>query len=184
MAQHGGTHVCPRKAIDTAEADPFAELEDWIEDSLWPGLEVAFDIAQHDSSDEAGSSTKISVRAPYTFRAGYEEAIVREVRILTSGDAPKKIHVELELPDTIKYQPGDHLAILPVNPPGMVQRVLSLFHVGSDSIFYVTSRTTSGLPTDTPISAHDLLSGYVELNQVATPLVRISISYSPPVKRS
>ncbi|KAL2787821.1 cytochrome P450 [Aspergillus keveii] len=169
MAQHGGTRISPRKATDTAEADPFAELEKWIDDSLWPGLEAAFDIAQHDSSDEAGSSTKISVRAPYTFRAGYEEAIVREVRVLTSGDAPKKIHVELELPDTIEYQPGDHLAILPINPSEMVQRVLSLFHVGSDSIIHVTSRTASGLPTDTPISAHDLLSGYVELNQVATP---------------
>jgi cytochrome P450/NADPH-cytochrome P450 reductase len=181
MGEHGGTRIAPRRAIDIAEADPFAELEDWIDDSLWPGVETAFDIAPNNASDEAVKGTKISIRAPYTIRAGYEEAVVREVRVLTSGDTPKKIHVEFALPDTIKYQPGDHLAILPVNPPEMIQRVLSLFQVGSDSIIHVTSRTASGLPTDTPISAHDLLSGYVELSQVATPSVRISMPYMLPI---
>jgi cytochrome P450/NADPH-cytochrome P450 reductase len=97
---------------------------------------------------------------------------------------PKKIHIELALPDTIEYQPGDYLSILPINPPAMVKRVLFLFHVGSDSIIRVTSRTASGLPTDTPISAHDLLSGYVELNQVATPSVRISMPYTLRIKHS
>ncbi|KAL3496434.1 cytochrome P450 [Aspergillus germanicus] len=178
MSKHGGARIAPRRAIDTAEADPFAELEDWIEDSLWPSLEAAFDIGQHTAGNEPGNGAKISVRAPYTFRASYKEAVVQEARVLTSGDAPKKVHVELALPDTIEYQPGDHLAILPVNPPEMVQRALSLFHVGPDSIIHVTSRTTSGLPTDIPISAHDLLSGYVELNQVATPAVRISMPYT------
>ncbi|KAL4984978.1 cytochrome P450 [Aspergillus falconensis] len=169
MAKHGGARIAPRKAADTAEADPFAELEDWMEESLWPGLEAAFDISQHNVSGDAESGTKVSVRAPYTLRACYHEAVVREICVLTSGDTPKKIHIELALPCTINYQPGDHLAVMPINPPDMVQRVLSMFHLGPDSIIYITSCTAGWLPTDTPISAYDLFSGYIELNQVAAP---------------
>ncbi|KAJ0415406.1 cytochrome P450 [Aspergillus carlsbadensis] len=169
MSKHGGTRITPRRAIDTAQEDPFAEMEDWIEQSLWPGVEASFNIGQNSSSGEAGNSTGISLRAPYALRAGFEEALVREIRVLTSSDTSKKVHIELALPGTINYQPGDHLAILPFNPPQMVQRVLCLFHLGPDNIIYITSRTAGGLPTDTPISTHDLLSGYTELNQVATP---------------
>ncbi|KAL4745057.1 hypothetical protein BDW72DRAFT_211789 [Aspergillus terricola var. indicus] len=168
MAEHGGSRIAPRGSADTAEDDPFAELESWMESSLWPGLDSAFDLVQQ-PSDAAENSTQVTVRPPCALRAGYDAGVVREVRTLTSQEAATKIHVELTLPDTINYQPGDHLAVLPLNSSQRVQRVLSLFQVGPDSILHITSGSATSLPTDIPISAHDLLSGYVELNQVATP---------------
>ncbi|KAE8363632.1 cytochrome P450 [Aspergillus caelatus] len=169
MAEHGGARLAPRGSADTAEDDPFAELESWMETNLWPGLEAAFSFKHPGSSDETGNSTRITIRSPYPLRAVYETAVIDQVRVLTSAGTTKKVHVELALPETVHYHPGDHLAVLPLNPRRSVQRVLSLFQIGSDTILYITSSGTTSLPTDTPISAHDLLSGYVELNQVATP---------------
>ncbi|KAL1848448.1 hypothetical protein Plec18170_008046 [Paecilomyces lecythidis] len=169
MAERGGTRITPRGSANTAEEDPFAELESWAETSLWPQLEATFALVHHDLSDDARRKTQIIIRSPYTLRADYSSSVVQEVRVLTSGEVTKKVHVELALPDNISYQAGDHLAILPLNPSQSVQRVLSHFKIGWDSILYITSSSTTSLPTDTPISAHDLLSGYVELNQVATP---------------
>ena len=172
MAEHGGARLAPRGSADTAEDDPFAELESWMETNLWPGLEAVFSFKHPCSSDETGNSTRITIRSPYPLRAVYETAVIDQVRVLTSAETTKKVHVELALPETVHYHPGDHLAVLPLNPRRSVQRVLSLFQIGSDTILYITSSSATSLPTDTPISAHDLLSGYVELNQVATPAVR------------
>ncbi|KAL2817605.1 hypothetical protein BJX63DRAFT_440740 [Aspergillus granulosus] len=169
MSEHGGSRIALRGSVDTAEEDPFAGLESWSETILWPGLEASFDLLRHDLSDTLDDRARITIGPPYALRAAYETAIVREVRTLTSQGTTAKIHVELDLPDTIEYQAGDHLAILPMNPPQNVQRVLSLFHIGPDSLLYITSSSAPSLPTDTPISAYDLLSGYVELNQVVTP---------------
>ena len=176
MAERGATRIAPRGSVDTAGDDPFAELESWFEENLWPGLEAAFNLVQHKLPDGTGNSTRITIQSPRALRANYETAVVREVRTLTSLETSKTIHVELTLPNTIDYQAGDHLAILPFNSPQSVQRVLSLFLIPPDSILYITSSSDSQLPTHTPISAHDLLSGYVELNHVATPTVRIATS--------
>ncbi|KAE8323142.1 cytochrome P450 [Aspergillus sergii] len=169
MAEHGGARLAPRGSADTAEDDAFAELESWSETSLWPGLEAAFNLVHHGSSDYTGNSTRITIRSPYTLRAAYETAVVNQVRVLASAETTKKVHVELALPDTVNYHAGDHLAILHLNSRESVQRVLSHFQIGSDTILYITSSSDISLPTDTPISAHDLLSGYVELNQLVTP---------------
>ncbi|KAL4885752.1 cytochrome P450 [Aspergillus karnatakaensis] len=169
MAKRGAARLAPRGFVDTAGDDPFAALESWLEGSLWPGLETTFRPVQDSLSNETGTSIQIKIQSPPALRANYDTAIVREVRALTSQETSQKIHVELTLPDTIEYRAGDHLAVLPFNSPETVQRVLSLFLVSPDSLLYITSTSDSPLPTHTPISVRDLLSGYVELGNVATP---------------
>ncbi|GKZ21502.1 hypothetical protein AbraIFM66951_006685 [Aspergillus brasiliensis] len=172
LEQHGGHRIAKRGAVDTAEEDPFAELEIWTENELWPALVQTCNIPH----DMVAPTTKeddiqVNIRPPYSLRAEYDTGIIQQLRTLTAPEIPEKLHVEVALPSHMKYEPGDHLAILPFNSRQSVQRVLSHFKIGEDSIVYMTSCCATSFPTDTPISAADLLGGYVELGQLATPLV-------------
>lgn len=173
MEQRGSKQIATRGAVDTSEEDPFAILESWELDNLWPGLESKLGIVKDVESSE-DATLKVQICLPYCFRAEYHEGLVERAQILSSADVPKKVSVEIKLPDGIEYQPGDHLAILPVNSWEIVQRVLSRFHLGWDSILNVLSGGAAGLPVEHPISAADLLSGYVELGQLITPKVSLT----------
>ncbi|KAL0481599.1 bifunctional P-450/NADPH-P450 reductase [Acrasis kona] len=67
----------------------------------------------------------------------------------------------------MKYQSGDYLAILPVNPPSVVNKVLGRFNLQhDDTINVATSADKSDLmfPTDRPISVVELFTNYFELS--------------------
>lgn len=66
------------------------------------------------------------------------------------------------------YQAGDYLAILPINPPKTVQRVMRRFTLAWDSILTINAAGGTILPIGVPLSAQDLFGAYVELNQPAT----------------
>jgi cytochrome P450/NADPH-cytochrome P450 reductase len=57
---------------------------------------------------------------------------VTDNRILTAPGAPAKRHIEFELPEGMIYQPGDYLAVLPVNPDASVRRVLAHFGISRE----------------------------------------------------
>ncbi|PYI30059.1 cytochrome P450 [Aspergillus indologenus CBS 114.80] len=170
LEEHGAKRIAQRGSVDTAEQDPFAELESWTEKELLPALEETVDFSRDCILSTRRDTVRVDIRPPHSLRAEYDPAVVQLVQVLTSPGTSKKIHVEIALPDHLKYEAGDHLAILPLNSRQNVQRVLSHFRMGEDSIVYVTSGSATSLPTDTQISVADLLSGYVELGQVATPL--------------
>jgi cytochrome P450/NADPH-cytochrome P450 reductase len=65
------------------------------------------------------------------------------------------------------YKTGDYLNILPTNPDKTVQRVLRRFNLQADDVLTIQG-VGRNLPVNTPISAKDLLSGFVELGQPAT----------------
>lgn len=78
-----------------------------------------------------------------------------------------KRHIEISLPKSITYQTGDYLAILPTNPDQTIHRALTRFNLHPDDVLTIQGRSLN-LPLDTPISAYELLSGFVELGQPAT----------------
>ena len=106
-------------------------------------------------------------------RQDVREGRVEEVRVLTAEGIPKKRYLEVLLPSGIVYQPGDYLAVLPLNPEISVQRVMARYSIPWDSTMIIKSGSVSTtLPRDVPISVRSLLQGYIELGQPATKKVR------------
>ena len=99
-----------------------------------------------------------------------EVGIVQQNKILTKTSAigPEKRHLEIKLPQGQTYRTGDYLAVLPTNPTDIVCRVLKRFNLTADTHIRITSSTETFFPTNHPVSAFDILSGYVELAQPTT----------------
>ena len=101
---------------------------------------------------------------------------MENVRLLTMPDVPEKRHLEILLPSTMVYEPGDYLAVLPLNPEVNVQRIMKRYNVLWDAIIVIkSSGASTTLPKDTPISVNTLLKSCVELVQPATKKVCYSI---------
>lgn len=91
-----------------------------------------------------------------------------DAKVLSAPGEPEKRHIEIQLPSDMTYQAGDYLAILPINPAKIVQRVMRRFNLAWDSVLTINASVGTILPTGVPLSAHDLFGAYVELNQPAT----------------
>ncbi|KAK5112785.1 hypothetical protein LTR85_011119 [Meristemomyces frigidus] len=171
LAQHGGKRLCDRGNADAAKGDMMSAFQTWEDEILWPALKKQYGGA--DQSSEAttlGQSLSIEVsnqRASH-LRADVSEAKVVASRTLTAPGVPEKRHVELQLPSEMSYRAGDYLAVLPLNPPDTVHRVALRFGLPWDAMLTISSKSSTALPTDHPISAHNLFSAYVELGQPAT----------------
>lgn len=88
--------------------------------------------------------------------------------IISKGDEFNgKRHIEIRLSEGMSYKTGDYLNILPTNPEQTVQRVLKRFNLHPDDLLTIKG-VGRNLPVETPVSAHELLSGFVELGQPAT----------------
>jgi cytochrome P450/NADPH-cytochrome P450 reductase len=103
-----------------------------------------------------------------TLRQDVKLGQVISVRSLTAPGEPEKRHLEIQLPSEMTYRPGDYLAILPFNPYSTVHRVLHKYHLPWDAVITIRDGGATNLPTNVPISAFDLLKGYVELTKPAT----------------
>jgi cytochrome P450/NADPH-cytochrome P450 reductase len=79
-------------------------------------------------------------------------------------------HLEITLPAGTSYAAGDHLGVLPRNDVSLVNRVLARF--GLDAGQYATLTATGGTPTHLPVGEPypllGILSGCVELQDVAS----------------
>ena len=91
-----------------------------------------------------------------------------------SEDRSKR-HIEIALPDGMRYRTGDYLAVLPLNPSELVQRALTRFNLDYDAhILLSMEQGDTFLPTAMPVSVGELLSSYVEF---AVPATRIQLEY-------
>ncbi|CAF5216640.1 unnamed protein product, partial [Rotaria magnacalcarata] len=88
-----------------------------------------------------------------------------KILVEASEIGPMKRHIEIKLPTGQTYRSGDYLAVLPTNPIETVFRVLKQFQLNTNSQIKIASSTRTFFPTNSPMSAFDILSGYVELNQ-------------------
>ncbi len=79
-------------------------------------------------------------------------------------------HLELQLPEGTTYRAGDHLGVIPHNSEALVNRVVARFgfEPGTHLRLRRTTNRKSFLPTERAISVTQLLSDYVELQDVAT----------------
>ncbi|KAL7758406.1 hypothetical protein ACKLNR_012933 [Fusarium oxysporum f. sp. zingiberi] len=134
---------------------------------LWPAL---------GSRDNGGSlgMEEIKVHIDAQRRVGalkqdLQLGQITETRLLTTkSGAPRKRHLSIALPSGVAYQAGDYLAVLPLNSPRMVQRVLRRFKLPWDVMLTIDPKAITSLPKGQQLSAHDILSAIVELLQPIT----------------
>ncbi|KAK5114823.1 hypothetical protein LTR62_001980 [Meristemomyces frigidus] len=170
LEAHGAQRLCQRGSADAAKGDMMSVFQTWEDEQFWPSVRKAFggdDAAQPTGSGQTLEVTVTSRRAS-TLRADVSEAKVLACRTLTAPDVPEKRHIELQLPSDMTYRSGDYLAVLPVNPPESIHRVMVRFSLPWDAMLTFSSKSNTVLPTDAPISAHNLFAAYVELSQPAT----------------
>ncbi|MBC7798853.1 MAG: cytochrome P450, partial [Pyrinomonadaceae bacterium] len=102
----------------------------------------------------------------------------KPMQVLTNVELHKKTgenpsqrstrHIELELPENVNYNVGDHLGVVPQNAENLVKRVAARF--GFERETYIRLKKSANrktfLPVEQTISVYRLLRDYVELQEV------------------
>lgn len=166
--EHGATRLVEIGLGDVAAGDIFNDFDRWQDEQLWSVIGGDSDI-----KEEAGLDLEIDTESRRSnLRQDVKEAIVVSNEILTAKGVPEKRHIVLKLPTGMTYKVGDYLAILPLNNSKTVHRVLKHYGLPWDAMMTIKAGANTTLPTGHPISAMDVLSGYVELSQPATRKVK------------
>ncbi|CAN9276324.1 unnamed protein product [Alternaria sp. RS040] len=184
MSKNGATRLTERVALDVTSGNVFDFVDDWEDKELWPKL--------GGQKSNANNSTKalpleidVSARSNI-LRQEMELAQVTEARLLTRVGAMRKRHLEVLLPSGWTYRAGDYIAVLPINSPQVVQRVMKRFRLPWDATLTIKSEANTSLPTGKMLSVHDVLSGMVELGQPITSrsMTAVANSIADKKKRS
>jgi cytochrome P450/NADPH-cytochrome P450 reductase len=186
-----------RRLVERGEAnargDFFGEFEDWYE-GFWGPVGAEFDQLSDAPSPTAALQVEFvgGTRDPILRQNGLQMGTVvanRELVDMSAPGARSKRHLEIALPAGMTYRTGDYLAVLPLNPAAAVDRALSEFELAYDAqlVIHANVHTGTHQPTDTPVTAGELLSSYVELGQPATrrQLGQLAeVSACPPEKQA
>ncbi|KAK2031390.1 cytochrome P450 [Colletotrichum zoysiae] len=171
MEERGANRVAPLGLTNAADRDMFSDFEAWEDKLLWPALTDKYDVAGAKNAGGSGSGLVVRVSNPRTstLRQDVEEAVVVEEKTLTAPGAAQKKHMGIRLPPGMTFRAGDYLAVLPLNPRESVDRAFRRFQLARDACLTISGdKRTTPLPVDQTVSAHDILSAYVELAQPAT----------------
>ncbi|KAF8900982.1 fatty acid hydroxylase [Mucidula mucida] len=167
IEQRGGTRLVQRGVGDAADGTMFDEFEKFKR-RLWDTLCKEYHMSISPSSPILSLEMEKDQRSGVLGLDGLTMATIADSYVLSRPGVPVKRHIEIELPQDVTYRCGDYMSILPLNPPRDVQRVLSYFHLTQDQEITLASPGPTTLPTGRPISVYALLSGYVELSQLAS----------------
>ena len=170
IEKRGGTRIAEIGTADASKGDIFTEFEAWEDKVFWPAVKERYGASDSSEGSPFEATFDIEVSTPRSsmLRQDVREARVEAVEVLTAPGAPEKRHIEISLPSDMGYSAGDYLAILPLNPKDNISRAMRYFGLPWDSMLTISSSGPTTLPTDTPISATDVLGAYVELAQPAT----------------
>lgn len=176
LVKDNGAHkLCDIGLADAANSDMFTDFDGWGETSFWPAVMAKFGGSGPEKTAQSKSSLQVEVTSGMrasTLGLQLEEGFVVDNQLLTPPGAPAKRIVKFKLPSDMTYQCGDYLAVLPVNPNPVVRRAIRRFDLPWDAVLRVQkpagSTASPSIPIDTPISAFELLSTYIELSQPAS----------------
>ncbi|QOS78580.1 bifunctional cytochrome P450/NADPH--P450 reductase [Paenibacillus sp. JNUCC31] len=174
LSAKGAERLSPIGESD-ASGDFEKQVSDWTE-QLWPDLARTMGIKLNESSGSERSSLSVQFVSglAVTPLADTYDAHVAEVlenrELHDAGSERSTRHLEIKLPEGMTYREGDHLGILPQNPPELVERVLKRYgFTGTEHLVLDASgRSAAHLPLHQPVNLVDLLSHSVELQEAAT----------------
>lgn len=167
LASKGASQIAIRGETNAAAGTIFDDFDAWQDNLLWPAL-VGTDDAR-DAADLEGLDMEISAGTRSTaIPHNVEDALVLKNERLTAPGVPEKRHMEFKLPSSLAYQPGDYLAILPINNVPTISRVLRRFGLPWDSMMKLKKGAHTIIPTEKELSVTVVLGAYVELNSPAT----------------
>ncbi|KAL9479479.1 hypothetical protein ACSS6W_004265 [Trichoderma asperelloides] len=170
LANNGGKRITNRAAADVTQGNIFDVFDDWQDQKFWPQLSDAS--GNTSGSQEPGTKElkiQVNVKARSSLlRQDVQTGEVTEARLLTKPGAPRKRHIGIRLPTGLTYRAGDYLAVLPLNPPEVVRRVMKRFGLPWDTTITIDQMTTTSLPTGKPLVLYDVLASMVELGQPVT----------------
>ncbi|ABC62112.1 bifunctional cytochrome P450/NADPH--P450 reductase [Erythrobacter litoralis] len=177
MEQHGAERLVPAEELD-ARGDLDTQFHDWL-DGLIPQLGDAFDIDLESGFDAVFEPLyTVEITDSITGNTVADRVGAREVEVVanrelkdTSKDEGRSTrHLEVRLPEGMEYEPGDHLCVVPVNDPAVVDRLLKRFGLDRDTFVRIESRSDmrGPFPSGSTFSVLNLAETAGELQAVAT----------------
>ncbi|MGW7077934.1 bifunctional cytochrome P450/NADPH--P450 reductase [Streptomyces sp. NPDC054866] len=177
LAELGGTRLLERTAAD-ASGDLGCCVREFTARLRTALLERYGDPDALEATETAASSDAYEVREvtggpldALAARHGLVPMTVTEAYDLTAPGHPRtKRFVRLALPDGTAYRTGDHLTVLPVNDPALVERAAAALGVDLDAVLDIRASRPrrDGLAVDRPLTVRQLLSHHVELQERPT----------------
>lgn len=161
-----------------ASGDFDEAFEGWFK-GLWRGIvqELSIEVLEKKEAERPLYSFKIVQNSEYkkfedSNRLGELEIEVLQNEELQNAEISKRStrHIDVKLPEGISFRTGDYLAVLPKNYYELVERVINRFNLLPETTLVLKKSRDEKtiLPTDIEISIVDLLTNFVELQQVAT----------------
>ncbi|MDG0873213.1 bifunctional cytochrome P450/NADPH--P450 reductase [Paenibacillus thiaminolyticus] len=174
LAEKGATRFSPRGEAD-ASGDFEKQLEAW-KSQMWADAIKTFDLKLNENAEKERSTLSIQFVSGMTetpLAQSYEavrSTIAANRELQQPGSERSTRHIEIELPEGMTYQEGDHLGVFPNNRKDHIARILRRFSLREKDQVILTASGVSAthLPLDRPISLLDLLSQSVEVQEAAT----------------
>ncbi|KEQ27586.1 bifunctional cytochrome P450/NADPH--P450 reductase [Paenibacillus tyrfis] len=174
LAEKGATRFSLRGEAD-ASGDFEKQFEAW-KSQMWTDAMKTFDLKLNENAEKERSTLNIQfvsgfAETPLAQSYDAVHATIVENRELQQPDSGRSTrHIEIELPEEVTYQEGDHLGVFPSNRIENVGRILRRFGLSEKDQVILTASgvSASHLPLDRPVSLLDLLSHNVELQEAAT----------------
>lgn len=167
LAAAGAERLLDRGEADAA-GDFIGAAGRWIE-TLWSCLDEAF--GTRPPGEPAHAAVPQVERLP-PLRPARLAYCLGNIGLtdpaLEAADA--KRHLEFLLPPGMTYRAGDHLQVMPANPPDAIARILRRLGLSPDERVVVRDDAGRSLPIplDEPMTAQSLFAGHVELERPAT----------------
>ncbi|WNG26573.1 cytochrome P450 [Cystobacter fuscus] len=174
LSAAGARSLLPRGEAD-ARADFFGDFDYWYS-PFWTRVGEGLGVAS--SEVDAGPRYSVEVVPPVSAELVKQNKLElatlvdnRELVDMTSPFGRSKRHLVFKLPQGVTYAAGDYLAVLPENPPELVERAARRFGVSPEATVILSSTRGdqgSSLPTGRPVLVRELLGRHVELSSPAT----------------
>ena len=151
LAELGGQRLLDRVDVDVAFLPPSKQ---WIEDTL---TKIVAEAAPAASVSAAVTGTAAPAAAPiYSHDNPFEARVLETIQLNGRGSTKETYHLELDLADSgLVYQPGDALAVVPINEASLVEHALRAADLAESDTVQLDGKS---LPLGTALTEHRELS--------------------------
>lgn len=144
MEQLGATRIALMGLVDVSE-DILGPWEDWK-----AGLVPVLRKLSGATTEVTAEEIKVEVVHPEapSKLAGPEITsgiVLSNSEVVKAGAGPQKKHMEILLPPGQRYQSGDYLVVLPLNPREQIRRVMNRFGLHPDDLLAITGTSKEHL---------------------------------------